>query len=113
MSQQSENPIRCEKYQLIGVKCFKYKEYSDAVSAFTTALGYAGRDTLLELLDQRAATYMKLEDYNSALKDGRMMIKSFKSEVKVILFCLILMTWLLIRTGLSAHCRHLRKDGEA
>ena len=63
---------------------YKQKEYNDAISAFTTALGFAGRDDLLELLDQRAATFIKLENYNSALKDGRMMIQSFKTDVKVL-----------------------------
>ena len=113
MSRQRENPIRCEQYQLIGVKCYKQKEYNRAVSAFTTALDFAGRDTLLELLDQRAATYMKLDNFNSAIKDGRTMIQSFKTEVKVVLYCLTVITWVLMWVGLFANCGHFGKDGQA
>jgi F-box/TPR repeat protein Pof3 len=67
------------EYQELGRRYFKLKQYEEALDAFTKGINISPS---LSLYDHRAATYDRLEDYNSAVKDGREMIKQDKKDVK-------------------------------
>jgi tetratricopeptide (TPR) repeat protein len=71
-----------EEYQALGRQHYKEKQYEKAVNAFTNAIE-ASTNPTTKLFDYRAASYDKLNDYNSALKDGREMIRLDKKDVKV------------------------------
>ncbi|KAL5120397.1 hypothetical protein ACEQ8H_001687 [Pleosporales sp. CAS-2024a] len=68
-----------EEYQELGKRYYKFKEYQKAVEAFTKGIETT---PTLSLFDHRAAAYDRLEDYASAVKDGREMIKADKQDVK-------------------------------
>ncbi|EFR02976.1 hypothetical protein MGYG_05975 [Nannizzia gypsea CBS 118893] len=60
---------------------YAQRNYADALTAFTTALGQAKGDRM-GILDSRSATYCKLGDLDLALKDGRQMLKIDKSNAR-------------------------------
>lgn len=70
------------EYQELGKRYYKQKEYQKAVDAFTEAIESMTIPTT-GMLNNRAASYEKLENYNAACKDGRHMIKLDKSDAKV------------------------------
>ncbi|KAK5109752.1 hypothetical protein LTR62_006592 [Meristemomyces frigidus] len=60
-----------------GRACYKRGEYSQALDAFTRALG---RAPSVSLLDNRAACYEKLNDLPAALKDAKKAIQLSKED---------------------------------
>lgn len=76
-----EHTISPDEYQQIGKRYYKQKQYQKAIEAFTSGIEAAVRPTT-SLFDYRAASYDKLENFNSALKDGREMIRLDQKDVK-------------------------------
>jgi F-box/TPR repeat protein Pof3 len=70
-----------EEYQELGRQYYKQQQYKKAVEAFTEGIEAAARPSVGQL-DQRAASYDKLNDLNAALKDGRDMIRIDKKDAK-------------------------------
>ena len=70
-----------EEYQAIGKSCYKLKQYEKAIEAFTTSID-ASATPSAALYDYRAACHEKLADYNSAIKDGRLAIRTQKQDVR-------------------------------
>ncbi|KAF2662489.1 hypothetical protein K491DRAFT_617280 [Lophiostoma macrostomum CBS 122681] len=70
-----------EEYQELGREYYKEKQYDKAVKAFTNGIE-ASTNPTTKLFDYRAASYDKLGNFNSALKDGREMIRLDKRDVK-------------------------------
>ncbi|KAF2033018.1 hypothetical protein EK21DRAFT_98580 [Setomelanomma holmii] len=68
-----------QEFQELGRRYYKLKEYEKAVDAFTHGIDITPS---ISLFDYRAAAYDRLKDYNSAVKDGREMIKLDKQDVK-------------------------------
>ncbi|MCJ1415489.1 hypothetical protein MMC32_001821 [Xylographa parallela] len=64
-----------------GQDCYRAKEYKEALRCFDAAVAQCD-DPPLSILDNRAATYTKLEEFPKALADGRHMIQVAKAEVK-------------------------------
>ncbi|EZF32106.1 hypothetical protein H109_01682 [Trichophyton interdigitale MR816] len=64
-----------------GQSQYAQRNYANALTAFTTALGQA-EDERMRILDNRSATYCKLGDLDLALKDGRQMLKLDKSDAR-------------------------------
>ncbi|GLA69409.1 hypothetical protein AtubIFM55763_009361 [Aspergillus tubingensis] len=63
-----------DSLQRRGQLLFRQGNYSDALAAFTEALSCKGAD-VMSILDNRAATYIKLTQYDRALNDSRQMIR--------------------------------------
>ncbi|KAI2907269.1 hypothetical protein CBS63078_4860 [Aspergillus niger] len=63
-----------DSLQKRGQLLFRQGNYSDALAAFTEALSCKGAD-VMSILDNRAATYIKLTQYDRALNDSRQMIR--------------------------------------
>ncbi|KAK2733972.1 hypothetical protein FQN57_001909 [Myotisia sp. PD_48] len=61
-----------------GQEHYVNQEYKEALLLFTKA--NSGVGNLIGLLDNRAATLIKLKDLDSALRDGRRMIKADKTD---------------------------------
>ena len=59
---------------------YRRKDYKQALDMLNQAISSLSRPTI-SLLDNRAATYEKLEDLNSALKDARDTIKLAEADV--------------------------------
>lgn len=70
-----------DEYQELGKRYYKHKQYEKAVEAFSAGIEAAVNPSI-SLLDYRAASYDKLKVFNSALKDGREMIKYDKKNIK-------------------------------
>ncbi|KAI9734403.1 MAG: hypothetical protein M1834_002510 [Cirrosporium novae-zelandiae] len=64
----------------LGQKFYRQKNYEEALKAFNAALAYNKGDCIA-ILDNRAATYVKLGNLKSALRDGQEMIHSQKKNV--------------------------------
>jgi F-box/TPR repeat protein Pof3 len=73
--------LSSEEYQELGRRYYRHNQYEKAVEAFTNGIEAANNPTP-SLFDHRAASYDKLADFNSALKDGREMIKLNKKDIK-------------------------------
>ncbi|OCK85880.1 hypothetical protein K432DRAFT_388256 [Lepidopterella palustris CBS 459.81] len=69
------------EYQELGKKYYKQKEYQKAVDAFTEGIESMSIPSV-GMLNNRAASFEKLEDYKMAVKDGRDMIKIDKKDVR-------------------------------
>ncbi|KAF2450784.1 hypothetical protein P171DRAFT_348589 [Karstenula rhodostoma CBS 690.94] len=70
-----------EEYQELGKSYYKLKQYEKAVEAFTTGID-ASAIPSTTLYDYRAAAHEKLGDFNAAVKDGRLAIRTHKQDVK-------------------------------
>lgn len=70
-----------EEYQEIGKSYYKLKQYEKAIEAFTNGID-ASPTPSAALYDYRAACHAKLADLNSAIKDGRLTIRTHKQDVK-------------------------------
>ena len=70
-----------EDYQELGKSYYKLKQYEKAIEAFTNGIEASVIPTST-LYDYRAATFEKLADYSSAIKDGRLTIRTHKQDVK-------------------------------
>jgi F-box/TPR repeat protein Pof3 len=70
------------EYQELGKRYYKQKEYQKAVDAFTEGIESITIPTV-GMLNNRAASFEKLENFNMACKDGRHMIKLDKSDARV------------------------------
>jgi F-box/TPR repeat protein Pof3 len=70
-----------EEYQEIGKSYYKLKQYEKAIEAFTNGID-ASAIPSATLYDYRAATHEKLGDFNAAVKDGRLTIRTHKQDVK-------------------------------
>ncbi|KAF2268343.1 hypothetical protein CC78DRAFT_530257 [Lojkania enalia] len=70
-----------EEYLELGKIHYNQKQYERAVEAFTNGIEAATIPSI-GLYDHRAASYAKLNDLKSAVKDGREMIKLDKMNVK-------------------------------
>jgi F-box/TPR repeat protein Pof3 len=68
-----------EEYQELGRRYYELKQYEKAVETFTQGIESAPTSTLY---DYRAAAYVRLENYNAAIRDGRSMIKHDKQDPK-------------------------------
>lgn len=68
-----------DEYQELGRRYYKLKQFDRAIK--TLSQGIESSPTLA-LYDHRAASYDKLGDFKSAVKDGREMIKLDKAEIK-------------------------------
>ncbi|MCJ1398387.1 hypothetical protein MMC11_001585 [Xylographa trunciseda] len=64
-----------------GQDCYRAKEYKEALRCFDAIIARSDGPSL-SVLDNRAATYAKLEEFPKALADGRQMIHISKAEVK-------------------------------
>lgn len=73
--------LSVEDCQELGRSYYKSKQYAKAVEAFTNGIE-ASVIPSSTLYDYRAASYEKLGDFNSAVKDGRLAIKTHKQDVK-------------------------------
>ncbi|KAB8278060.1 hypothetical protein BDV30DRAFT_204040 [Aspergillus minisclerotigenes] len=69
-----------------GQQLYQTGSFKAAIDAFTEALNSKDAD-LLGILDNRAATYTKLGQYDRALKDARHMIKNDKQDERGYLRC--------------------------
>lgn len=69
-----------------GQKLYQQGDFSTAVEAFTEALSKKDAD-YVGILDNRAATYSKLAQYDLALRDARHMIKRDKLDERGYLRC--------------------------
>jgi F-box/TPR repeat protein Pof3 len=76
-----EHTMSPAEYEQVGKRYYKQKQYENAVKAFTNGIEASVRPTI-SLFDYRAASYDKLEDFNSALKDGREMIRLDQKDIK-------------------------------
>ncbi|PWY79233.1 F-box domain protein [Aspergillus heteromorphus CBS 117.55] len=63
-----------DSLQQRGQLLFRQGNFQDALAAFTEALSCKGAD-VMSILDNRAATYIKLTQYERALNDTRQMIR--------------------------------------
>ncbi|PYH97510.1 F-box domain protein [Aspergillus ellipticus CBS 707.79] len=63
-----------DSLQQRGQLLFRQGNFQDALGAFTEALSCKGAD-VMTILDNRAATYIKLTQYDRALNDSRQMIR--------------------------------------
>ena len=70
------------EYQELGKKYYKQKEYQKAVDAFTEGIESMSIPSV-SILNNRAASFEKLENFKLAVKDGRDMIKIDKKDVRV------------------------------
>lgn len=70
-----------EEYQEIGKSYYKQKQYEKAIESFTNGID-ASNVPSVTLYDYRAASYEKLGDFSSAVKDGRLAIRTHKQNVK-------------------------------
>ena len=66
----------------LGKLAYRAKSYNEALDAFTRGLHDGSAPLTLVLLDARSATHEKLSDFKSALRDGRQMIKTVKSDAR-------------------------------
>ncbi|MCJ1322703.1 hypothetical protein MMC15_008052 [Xylographa vitiligo] len=64
-----------------GQDCYRAKKYKEALRCFDAVIARC-EDPPLSILDNRAATYTKLEEFPKALADARHMIQLSKAEVK-------------------------------
>lgn len=69
------------EYQELGKKYYKQKEYQKAVDAFTEGIESMSIPSV-SILNNRAASFEKLESFKLAVKDGRDMIKIDKKDVR-------------------------------
>ncbi|OCL10956.1 hypothetical protein AOQ84DRAFT_288207 [Glonium stellatum] len=69
------------EYRELGKKYYKQKEYQKAVDAFTEGIESMSIPTV-DILNNRAASFEKLENFKLAVKDGRDMIKIDKKDVR-------------------------------
>ncbi|KAF9886425.1 hypothetical protein FE257_011457 [Aspergillus nanangensis] len=69
-----------------GQKLYQQGRFDAAIEAFTETLKFKDVD-LLGVLDNRAATYSKLAQYDRALRDARQMIKRDKQDERGYLRC--------------------------
>lgn len=88
-----------DKLQSLGYQLYREGKYDEALEAYNAVcfqratqrtfetdclkILQSSPETSSKLLDQRAATYEKLLDYKSALKDARQMIKQDHDRVNV------------------------------
>jgi len=70
-----------EEYQELGKSYYKLKQYDKAVEAFTHGID-ASVIPSATLYDYRAAAHEKLTDFNAAVKDGRLAIRTHKQDVR-------------------------------
>ncbi|KAL9121792.1 MAG: hypothetical protein Q9187_001644 [Circinaria calcarea] len=73
-----EGPI--DRRQKRGQELYRAKDYKAALDCFNAAI-LEDADPPLSIWDNRAATYTKLGDLQSALRDGKRMIHKEKAEV--------------------------------
>ncbi|KAK5284097.1 hypothetical protein LTR16_005279 [Cryomyces antarcticus] len=66
--------------QELGRIYYGRKEYQKALNAFTEAIDMSNAPTS-SLLENRAATFEKLEDLQAALREGKRTIQSWKQDV--------------------------------
>ncbi|KAF2808382.1 uncharacterized protein BDZ99DRAFT_445802 [Mytilinidion resinicola] len=69
------------EYQELGKRYYKHKEYQKAVDAFTEAIELMIIPTVA-MLNNRAASFEKLQNFKMAAKDGRHMIKLDKGDAR-------------------------------
>ncbi|KAJ5979908.1 hypothetical protein N7481_007206 [Penicillium waksmanii] len=69
-----------------GQKLYQKGDFKAAISAFTEALKQKDADSV-GILDNRAATYCKLEQYDQARRDAKHMIKQAKEDERGYLRC--------------------------
>ncbi|KAF2494184.1 hypothetical protein BU16DRAFT_464551 [Lophium mytilinum] len=69
------------EYQELGKRYYKHKEYQKAVDAFTEAIESMIIPTVA-MLNNRAASFEKLQNFKMACKDGRHMIKLDKGDAR-------------------------------
>lgn len=77
-----QRTLSAKEYEAMGAKYYNARDYEKAVLAYTDAMEMT-RSLDIELLDRRAAAYVKMEDFNAAKRDGRDMIKGFPTNPKV------------------------------
>ncbi|KAF2006757.1 hypothetical protein P154DRAFT_615452 [Amniculicola lignicola CBS 123094] len=70
-----------EDYQEVGRRYYKQKDFASALEAFSKAIDIAVIPGV-GLYDHRAACYEKLADFDSAVRDGREMIRTNKKDIK-------------------------------
>ncbi|KAF2017552.1 RNI-like protein [Aaosphaeria arxii CBS 175.79] len=77
----SRHTISPDEYLELGRNYYKQKNYEKAIEAFTHGIE-ASETPLITLLDYRAASYIKNENSNAALKDARDMIRMHKKDIR-------------------------------
>ncbi|KAF9731106.1 hypothetical protein PMIN06_009794 [Paraphaeosphaeria minitans] len=70
-----------DEYQEIGKSYYKRKQFEKAIESFTNAID-ASAIPSATLYDYRAASHEKLGDFNAAVKDGRLAIRTHKQDIK-------------------------------
>ena len=107
--------ISATEYQELGKKYYKQKEYQKAVDAFTEGIESMSIPSV-SILNNRAASFEKLENFKLAVKDGRDMIKIDKKDVRVSeISCLEtaeILECALRSTGLSSNWKYPPENGQ-
>lgn len=78
---QMPRTLSSEEYQELGKSQYKRKQYAKAAEAFTNGID-ASPTPSAALYDYRAAAHEKLEDFSAAVKDGRLAIRTDKTDVR-------------------------------
>ncbi|USP79325.1 hypothetical protein yc1106_06599 [Curvularia clavata] len=73
--------MSAKEYQQLGRTFYKRKEYTQAVMTFTKGISICSEPTV-DLYDDRAAAYIKLERFGEAVKDGKEMIRLDATNVR-------------------------------
>lgn len=77
--------------QELGKRYYGFKEYQKALDAFTEGIETSDIPEI-GLLDNRAATYEKLDNLEAALLDGKRLIQLEKQDVRVSLLLLLVVS---------------------
>ena len=75
--------LSAEEYEKLGKKHYSQKQFQKAVAAFTNGIDSPDSPRIFSLYNYRAHCYDKLGDFQSALYDGRAMIREDETNVKV------------------------------